>query len=101
MQSSITAGTVSSNFVGSHGATARAWEGNKVTSTVTTVSPAAVGAILGWFRSASSNGVTAGSETNKTVIASTAKVDGAAITVDNLLGDSTNGTLDVTNVEIQ
>lgn len=95
------AGTVSSNFVGSHGATARAWEGNKVTSTVTTVSPAAVGAILGWFRSASSNGVTAGSETNKTVIASTAKVDGAAITVDNLLGDSTNGTLDVTNVEIQ
>lgn len=93
--------TVTGAFIGGFGADARTFEGNSVNAAVTATTPAALGAVLGWFRNAGASGITVGTADKKFVIKNGTKLNGAAVTADNLLGDSTNGTLDTTNVTIE
>ena len=99
--SNTSKGTVTGGFVGGFGANDTTWEGGSINAAITVDEPAAVGALLGWFRNSGAAGIHAGTSEKKIVIKSGTTINGAAVTAETLLGSSTNGPLDGENVTIE
>ena len=94
-------GTVTGGYVGGFGANETTWEGGSVNAVITVTEPAAVGALLGWFRNSGAAGIHAGTADNKIVVKTGTTINGANVTAETLLGSSANGPLDGENVIIE